>query len=156
MEPTQPEAEGHHHRSARERQRRGPMWTFMRRMTIFIFVVLGLLTLILGGGWWYLGTNSFADLVRLRIEKTLESRLGRDVTIHDIDIDLGRPSKIIVNDLRVANSPGAVHPYFATVKQLVITGGVDSFWGRKINVSRIDVIQPHLYFENYPAGSELC
>lgn len=155
MEPTQPQAEGHHHRSARERQRRGPMWTFMRRMTIITIVALGLLTLVIGGGWWYLGTTSFADLVRLRVQKTLESRLGRAVTIHDVDIVAGYPSKVILNDLRIANAPGALNPYFATVKQVVISGGVESFWGRTIAVSRIDVIQPHLFFEIYPAGSKL-
>jgi outer membrane protein insertion porin family len=155
MEPNQPEAEHPHHRSARERQRRGPMWTFMRRMTITIVVVLGLLALILGGGWWYLGTTSFAELVKLRVEKTLEARLGRDVSIHDVQIVRSQIGRVIVNDVRIANSPGAVHPYFATVKQIVITGGIDSFWGRKINVSRIDIIGPHLYFEVYPAGSKL-
>src|SRR5260221_2472417 len=155
MEPTQPQDEEHHHRSARERQRRGQMWTFIRRMTIVTIVVFGLLALIIGGGWWYLGTTSFADLVRLRIQKTLESRLGRAVSIHEIDIVAGRPSKVILNDLRIANSPGAVNPYFATVRQVVITGGVESFWGRRITVSRIDVIKPHLFFEIYPAGSKL-
>src|ERR1700730_6079480 len=30
-----------------------------------------------------------------------------------------------------------------------------SFGGRRINVSRIDVIEPHLWFEIYPAGSKL-
>src|SRR5260221_83082 len=156
MTPTQPQDEGHRHRSGRERQRRGPMWTFMRRMAIATIVVFGLLALIIGGGWWCLGTTSFADLVRLRIQKTLESRLGRAVSIHEIDIVAGRPSKVILNDLRIANSPGAVNPYFATVRQVVITGGVESFWGRRISVSRIDVIDPHLFFEIYPAGSKLA
>src|SRR5258708_16309628 len=153
MEPTQPQPEGHHHESARERQRWGPMWTLMRGMAITMIVVLGLFALVIGGGWWYLGTTTFADLVRLRVQKTLESHLGRKVTIHEVTIVAGHPSKIILNDLRIANSPGAVNPYFATVKQVVISGGVESFWGRRIPVSRMDVIQPHLFFEIYPAGS---
>ena len=93
----------------------------MRRLGITIFVALGLLALLVGGGWWYLGTTSFADLVRLRVQKTLEARLERKVTIHDVDIVPGQPAKVIINDLRIANSPGAVHPYFATVRQ-VVTG----------------------------------
>ncbi len=127
----------------------------MRRLTTTIFVALTLLVVIIGGGWWYLGTTSFADLVRLRVQKTLEARLERKVSIHDVDIIPGQPAKIILNDLRIANSPGAVHPYFATVRQIVITGGIDSFWGRRIDVSRIDVVQPQLFFEVYPAGSKL-
>src|SRR5713226_9806080 len=155
MEPTQPQPEGHHHEAARERQRRGPMWTFMRRMAITMIVVLGLFALVIGGGWWYLGTTTFADLVRLRVQKTLESHLGRRVTIHEVTIVAGHPSKIILNDLRIDNSPGAVNPYFATVRQVVITGGIDSFWGRTIRVGRVDLIDPHIFFEVYPAGSKL-
>src|SRR5436305_13512135 len=132
MEPTQQRPEGHHHRSARERQRRGPMWTFMRRLGITIFVALGLLALLVGGGWWYLGTTSFADLVRLRVQKTLEARLERKVTIHDVDIVPGQPAKDIITDLRIANSPGAVHPCLAMVRHFGNTGGIGCLRGRKI------------------------
>jgi translocation and assembly module TamB len=114
-----------------------------------------LIALIIGGGWWYLGSSSFAGLVRLRIEKTLESRLGRNVDIASVQIERGRQSRIIINGLRIANSPGAVHPYFATAKQVIVTGGIDSFWGRKIGVGRVDVIEPHLFFEIYPVGAKL-
>jgi outer membrane protein assembly complex protein YaeT len=131
------------------------MWGCLR----FIFfgtLALGiLLFLVIGGGWWYLGTNSFADLVRLRIQKTMEAKLGRAVTIHDVQIVRGRESKIILNDLRVANARGAQRPYFATAKQLVITGGIDSFWGRRIGVDRVDIVEPRINFEVFPAGAPL-
>src|SRR5437588_6756900 len=92
----------HHHRSARERQRKGPMWGCLRGIVIGAAALLTLIVLIVGGGWWYLGTNSFADLVRLRVEKTLEARLGRQVTIRDVDIIRGRESRVILKDVRVA------------------------------------------------------
>lgn len=155
MDDPIPEAEGHHHETARRRQRRGPMWGCLRWIVITFGALLVLLFLVIGGGWFYLGTSNFADLVRLRIQKTLEARLGRSVYVGPVEIVRTRPGKVIINGIRIANSPGAVHPYFATVKQLVITGGVDSFWGRKINVSRIDVVEPQLFFEVYPAGSKL-
>jgi len=151
----EPVAEEPQHRSARERQRRGPMWGCLKWMgcsTIGFFV---LLALILIGGWWYLGSSSFAGLVRLRIEKTLEARLGRNVDVDSVQIEGGRQSRVIINGLRIANSPGAVHPYFATAKQVILTGGIDSFWGRKIHVGRIDLVEPHLYFEIYPTGAKL-
>ncbi|HEY2091725.1 MAG TPA: outer membrane protein assembly factor BamA [Thermoanaerobaculia bacterium] len=144
-----------HHRSARERQRRGPMWGCLKGLVFTFGGFLALLVLVIGAGWWYLGTTSFAGFVMLRIEKTLEARLGRKVSIHDVQIIRARPAKIFINDLRIANAPGAVNPYFATVRQIEVTGGVDSFWGRTVKVTRVDVRDPHLYFEVFPAGSKL-
>jgi len=152
---TEPVAEEHHHRSARERQRRGPMWGCLKWMgcsTLAFFIALAAIII---GGWWYLGSTSFAGLVRLRIEKTLESKLGRNVDIASVQIERGRQSRIIINGLRIANAPGAVHPYFATAEQVIVTGGIDSFWGRKIGVGRIDLIEPQLFFEIYPVGAKL-
>src|SRR5581483_10317342 len=149
-----PHHEGHH-RSARERQRKGPMWGCLRTIAIGAIVLIALLVIVIGGGYWYLGSSSFAGLIRLRIEKTLENRLGRVVTIGSVEVVRSRPQKVILRDLRIANSPGAVNPYFATVKEVVVTGGVDSLWRRKVRVSRVDVIEPHLWFEIYPAGSKL-
>lgn len=155
MDDPNPATEGHHHETARQRQRRGPMWGCLRWIAILSAGVLLLLFLVIGGGWYYVGSASFADLVRLRIEKTLEARLGRDVVVGQVTIVRSRPNKVIIDGLRVANAPGAVNPYFATVKQLVITGGIDSFWGRRIKVSRIDIVEPRLFFEVYPAGAPL-
>ncbi len=144
-----------HHRSARERQRRGPMWGCLRTIVIGSIALFALLIVIIGGGYVYLGSASFADLVRLRIQKTLESRLGRAVSIGSVQIVTSRPQHVIINDLRIANAPGAVNRYFATVRQVEITGGVESFWGRNITVSRVDIRDPRLNFEIYPAGSKL-
>ena len=150
-----PHETGHHHRTARERQRRGPMWGCLRTMIILFGGGALLLFIVIGGGWWYLGTASFAELVRLRIEKTLESRLGREVQIKTVAIPRGRPQRVILNDMRIANAPGAVNPYFATVEQVVITGGIESFWGRELKVSRVDVINPRMNFEVFPEGTAL-
>src|SRR5687768_2824446 len=97
-----PRETGHRHRSSRERQRRGPMWGCLRALVFLFAAVALLLFLTIGGGWWYLGTASFAELVRLRVEKTLESRLGRDVQIKTVLIPRGRPQRVILNDVRVA------------------------------------------------------
>src|SRR5205814_3248973 len=98
---------------------------------------------------------SFNGLVRLRIQKTLEARLGRSVVVGSVLIQRGNLGRIVINDLRVANAPGAVHPYFATAKQVIVTGGIDSFWGRKIRVGRVDLVEPQLFFEIYPVGAKL-
>ncbi len=150
-----PPREGHH-RSARERQRKGPMWGCLKALTITFLVVTALLILIIGGGWWYLGTTNFEGLVKARIEETLESRLGRNVTIGSVHIVRARPQKIILNDLTIANAPGGVAQHFATVRQIEITGGIESFWGRRVKVARVDIRQPRLWFEIFPEGSALA
>ncbi|MDQ6800860.1 MAG: outer membrane protein assembly factor BamA [Acidobacteriota bacterium] len=155
MEVNDDPVEEQQHASARERQRRGPMWGCLRWLiggSVLFFIIL---FLIIGGGWFYLGTASFGDLVALRVASTLESRLGRKVTIGSVAIDRAHLSRVVLNDLRIANSPGSVHPYFATVKQVTITGGINSFWGRQISVDRVDIVEPHLFFEVYPSGSKL-
>ena len=86
----EPAAEEHQHRSARERQRRGPMWGCLKWMGCSTVAFFVLLALVIVGGWWYLGSSSFAGLVQLRIQKTLESRLGRHVDIASVQIEGGR------------------------------------------------------------------
>lgn len=132
------------------------MWGCLKGLIFTFGGLFALLMIVIGGGWWYLGTTSFAGFVMLRIEKTLEARLGRHVSIHDVQIVRARPAKIFINDLRIANAPGAAHPYFATVRQIEVTGGVDSFWGRTVKVERVDIRDPHIYFEVFPAGSKLA
>src|SRR4051794_39530587 len=90
-----------HHRSSRERQRRGAMWGCMKWVGCGGIGLVGLLLIIVGGGWWYLGSSSFAGLVRLRIEKTMEARLGRDVSIGPVQIDRSH-GRVIINDVQIA------------------------------------------------------
>ncbi|HET7712293.1 MAG TPA: translocation/assembly module TamB domain-containing protein, partial [Thermoanaerobaculia bacterium] len=99
--------------------------------------------------------TNFAEYIRLKVEKTLEARLGRDVSIRKATFIRGRTTKVILDDIRIANAPGAVNPYFATVRQVEITGGIDSFWGRRVRVGRVDIRTPRLFFEVFPAGAQL-
>jgi translocation and assembly module TamB len=130
------------------------MWGCLKWVGCSAIGLFVLLAVIIGGGWWYLGSSSFEGLVRLRIEKTLEARLDRKVSIGSVQIERER-GRITINDLRIANAAGASHPNFATVEQVIVTGGIDSFWGRKIRVGRIDIVEPHLNFEIFPEGSKL-
>ncbi len=145
-----------HHRSARERQRRGPMFGCLRAM-IRIVVFGGLLILILVFAIpWVFTTANFKDYVRKRIEATLEARLGREVWIRDVKVvrtELFEPTKVILYDMRVANLPGAATPYFATVREVEITGGVSSFRNRAIRVARVDIRDPRMNFEVFPEGA---
>lgn len=154
-DPLLPQPPHGRHRSARERQRRGPMWGCLKGL-VWLFGIAAVVLLVgIGGGWWYLGTANFAGFVKKKIEATLEGRLERDVTIGSVEFIRSRPQRIIINDLRIANAPGATTPYFATVRQVEITGGVQSLWGRKAKLDRVDIRDPHLWFEVFPSGAAL-
>jgi len=154
LPPSPPSGHGRH-RSARERQRKGPMWGCLGALFKLIVIAAILLFIVIGGGWWYLGTNSFEGLVKLRIEETLEARLGRDVTIGSVQFIRSHPQRIIINDLRIANAPGGVSRSFAIVRQVEITGGVESFWARNVKIGRVDIRDPRIWFEVFPEGSPL-
>ena len=111
-----PHETGHgHHRSARERQRKGPMWGCLKAIAFIGAGGLLLLFLMIGGGWWYVGSKSFADLVAKRIAETLKARLGREVSIGLVVFDRAHLRQVVLKDLRISNSPGAANPYFAGV-----------------------------------------
>src|SRR2546430_15681108 len=104
IEPTA-EEQHPHHRSARERQRRGPMWGCLKWMGCGSIALIALIMFLVGGGRVYLGSSSFAALVKLRIAKTTEARLGRQAPIASAQIQKGNQSRLIVNDLPIANLP---------------------------------------------------
>jgi outer membrane protein assembly complex protein YaeT len=151
-DPLLPPSKGGRHRSARERQRKGPMWGCLKAL-LWVFVIgFAVLFLVIGGGWWSLGTSTFEGYVAKKIEQTLEDRLGREVTIGSFQFVRTRPQKILLNDVRIANAPGGVAPQFAVIRQIEISGGVQSFWGRRVKVDRIDVRDPFIWFEVFPDG----
>lgn len=152
-DPLLPPPHGGRHTSARERQRRGPMWGCLKALLWIIGSVFLILLVVIGGGWWYLGSANFADYVRKKIEANLESHLGRDVTIERVTFDRGHPQKIVIHNLRIANDPRATSRDFALVREVRIAGGVESFWGRDVKVDRVDVRDPQLFFEVFPDGT---
>ena len=152
-DPLWPPAPAGRHRSARERQRKGPMWGCLKGIFWIFVVTFLLLFFIVGGGWWYVGSTNFEGYVKNKIEATLEAKLGREVSIGGVHFERSHPQRIVIRDLRIANASGGVAPYFAIVKEVVITGGVQSFWGRAVKVDRVDVRDPFLWFEVLPDGS---
>ncbi|HET8798308.1 MAG TPA: translocation/assembly module TamB domain-containing protein, partial [Thermoanaerobaculia bacterium] len=141
------------HRSARERQRRGPMFGCLKGLLWIFGVGFLLLLLVIGGGWWVLGSTSFADYVRKKIEANLEFHLGRDVTIERVEVDRARPQSVTIHNLRIANDPRATSRDFALVRSVKITGGVQSFWSRNVKVDRVDVDGAQLWFEVFEDGT---
>jgi outer membrane protein insertion porin family len=131
------------------------MWGCLKTMAVGFVALAVIAILIVSISWWYLGTMSFADFIRLRIERTLEARLGREVTIESVEIVRSRPQKVILRNLRIANAPGGAAPAFAEVAEVEIIGGIESFWRREVRVSRVDVRDPKMWFEVFPAGAPL-
>ena len=151
-DPLLPPASRGRHRSARERQRKGPMWGCLKAILWAFGILFVFLFLFIGGGWWYTGSANFADYVKKKIELTLEAKLDREVTIGSVEFVRTSPQKIIIRDLRIANAPGAVAPHFAVVKEVELSGNVQSFWGRSVKVDRVVVREPFLWFEVFPDG----
>lgn len=137
------------------RQKGRPMWGCVKAILVvgaflllFFFVLAPIVLRVWTGTW------SVDEMIRMRIETTLENRLGREVTIGRVERDLGRQSKVTLHDIRIANVPGASRKYFFTAKSLELTGGIDSFWNRSVRVGRIDIHDPFMSFEVLPAGSQ--
>ena len=129
------------------------MWGCLTRLLWVFGIAFILLFFIIGGGWWYLGSANFADYVKKKIEATLEAKLERDVSIGSVEFVRSRPQKIILKNLRIANAKGTLTPYFATVREVELTGGVQSLWGRNVKIDRVDVRDPRLWFEVLPDGN---
>src|SRR5450759_2743699 len=104
------ETEPGQHRSARQRQRQGPMWGCLKALFFISAGGLILFFLLVAGGWWYLGSQNFADLVARRVAETLKTRLGREVSIGRVIFDRAHLRQVVLEDVRIANAPGAVDP----------------------------------------------
>jgi len=134
------------------------MWGCIR--VIFLLGILVTLLLVIsgGGGYLFLGTEYFANKIRLRVEQNLEAHLGREVTIKSVTLIRSYPQRVILRGVTIANAPGASNPYFATVREAEVSGGVDSLanlLGRRISLGRIDIRDPKIFFEVFPEGAPL-
>ncbi|HEY0592014.1 MAG TPA: hypothetical protein VGF40_09620, partial [Thermoanaerobaculia bacterium] len=137
-----------------ERQRGRPMYGCIKIIGYGVLAIVALLLLLVAGGYYYTGTERFALLVKARIERTLEWKLGRDVDIREV-IVLRRQGRIILRDISIANVRGARRKHFATVKEVEITGGIESFRTRTIRLGRVDIRGAALNVEIFPEGAPL-
>lgn len=126
-----------------------------RGFLLLCIVLLVALFIALGGGWYYIGTERFARYIQAKIVENLASHLNRKVFIRQLTFVRGAQTRVIIDDLRIANPPGALTPWFATVRQVEIVGGIDSFLKRHIQVGRVDIRDPHVNFEVFPEGAPL-
>lgn len=134
------------------RRRERPMWGCVKAMAwIAAAIVVVLILIVTFGGYWYVGTENFAERVRVRIEQDLERRLGRDVTIGQVVVTRGLVSKVILRDVRIANAEGGIRPYFARVREVELTTrDLRSLLQRIVEIDRVDIRDPILHFEVFP------
>lgn len=133
-----------------ERSRRG----CRRSLVQFAFFLIGLTILVLVATWYYTGTEHFADYVRRKIEANLEARMDREVRIGRVILRQGRISEIVLEDVRIANVPGATRPWFAVVPRVVLSGGIESFRYRQIRIGVVTIEQPQMFLEIFPDGHD--
>jgi outer membrane protein assembly factor BamA/autotransporter translocation and assembly factor TamB len=129
------------------------MWGCLKALLWLMGGTFLLLVILIGGGWWYLGSSNFADYVRKKIEANLEFHLERDVTIERIEFHRNRPQSIIIRNLRIANDKRGTSRDFALVREVKLTGGVQSFWGRNLSIERVDVQGAQLFYEIFADGT---
>jgi len=142
-------------RDEARRRRDRPMWGCVRSIAVVTIVLIGIFFLTVVGGYWFLGSDNFADYVRKKIEANLEAKLERNVTIREVTFQRGVNSRIILRGISIANAPGATRPYFATVREVELAGGVGSFWKRVVKIGRVDVRDAKLFYEVFPESSAL-
>jgi outer membrane protein assembly complex protein YaeT len=128
------------------------MWGCARALLGIAVLLAGLVILVSLVGYYYIRTDNFADYVRVKIEANLERKLQREVTIRKVTIQGGKLSRVILDDITISNPPTASRKYFATAKQVVITGGVESFWQRRVRLGVVEIIDPSMNFEVFREG----
>lgn len=135
------------------RQRNRPIRGCMRLIGCGSLIVIALLLLTSGGAYYYLGTDHFARLIKRKIEANLEWRLGREVTIGRVILHRRDLDRVVLQNITIANVAGATRPYLATVREVELNGGLESFWTRTVRIGRVDVRDPRLNVEIFREGS---
>ena len=118
----------------------------LRRILIWTGIpVLAVLLLVLLWSWaWFIPLA----------ERQASARLGRAVSIADLDVDLGRVTEIRLGGVRIANPEGfPEEPPFAAVQQLAVRLDVMEFIRhRRIVIPDIALEQPALRLIQNPDG----
>lgn len=110
----------------------------MRRILLWTGIpVLAVVLLVIFWSWaWFIPL----------VERQASSRLGRPVTITDLDVDLGRVTEVIIGGLRIDNPEGfPAEPPFAAVQRLAVRIDVMEFIrSRRIVIPDIALDRPAL------------
>ncbi|MFN2443852.1 MAG: translocation/assembly module TamB domain-containing protein, partial [Thermoanaerobaculia bacterium] len=138
-----------------ERQKGRPIRGCIRLLGISTLGLVAFLILVVVGSWFYFRSASFARYVAAKVENFLEYKLDRDVTIGRVIVSRDAIGQIILRDITIANVPGATREYLATVEEVVIVGGIESFWTRTLRLGRVDVRGARLNVEFFAEGSPL-
>src|SRR4051812_17017848 len=104
------------------------MRRWLKRAAVSTLGLGALLAILIGAGYWFVGTPRFARLIAPRIAKYLGDQLDRKVTIGSIAIHRGTPHHVIVRDVRIGNHAGGVAPNFATIGEIDIAVRIQSVW----------------------------
>lgn len=79
---------------------------------------------------------------RAWLEAQASERLGRDVTIDDHDIAWGRPMRLILEDIRIANADWAGDDEMARLEEVTITLDPGTLFKGRFEVAHIGVDRP--------------
>ena len=112
----------------------------MRRVTVILLSVVGLVVLTIAAAWFLLDANSF----RPRIESELSAALGREVKIGDLKLSLFQGS-VTAGNLSVADDPAFSREPFLTAQSVgFVVALAPALFHHTINISGIDIEKPQI------------
>jgi len=111
--------------------------------------LVGLLLIAIAIAIWRIDPNDFAAPIQARIKQAT----GRNVAITGgIDLKVSLTPRLVVRDLTLANAPWGHSPLMVAVKQLDIEVALLPLLHRRIDVARIDLIEPSIVLETDAQG----
>ena len=131
-----------------------PETTFLKRLLILILILASLVATISVGGYLYLSSRDH-HLVKEQIQETLQTALGRSVTIEGpLQFELGLLPRVSLSDITVANAEWGTGSHLLTIRQLSIQPHLLPLLRGEIVLNRLDIQGVDLWLENDRSGRQ--
>ncbi|HKY92634.1 MAG TPA: AsmA family protein, partial [Nevskiaceae bacterium] len=127
--------------SVRPTRRSRPVVRYFEKWVLAVLLVL--LVVLLWDWNWFVPV----------IEKRASAALGREVTIGNLDVDLGEHPRIVVDDLALANPDEFTgEPTMVHVKRLAVRADLPGFFHHRVYVDEITLDETNAFLGRGPSG----
>jgi AsmA protein len=93
-----------------------------------------------------------ADTLRPRLVAAVEERTGRRFTVGDLRLALSLTPTVELRDVALANAPGGSRPEMLTARRVTVQAALLPLLTRRVEISRIEVVEPDLLLETDAEG----